>query len=181
MDFNYQRWAKRLNFSTDRKRKTDLRNFPIEKVRLQPVMLLLPIGAAAYLPFGWVLQQRVSLAVPLVLEFIIAFCFIACNNTMSSLLVDLFPEAPSTAMAASNLVRCLGAGASAAAISPMLNGMGWGWCFTFLALLSLLNILLLWLEWLWGMGWREGRQLKAERKRSGEKGKGISGIDTGSS
>ncbi|KAF4626764.1 hypothetical protein G7Y89_g11392 [Cudoniella acicularis] len=162
----------------------DLRNFPIQRVRLQPVMLLLSIGVAAYLPFDWVLQQRVSLAVPLALEFITAFCFVACSNIMSSLAVDLFPESPAIAMAACNLVRCLVAGASAAAVSPMLSGMGWGWCFTFLGLLALLNLLLLWPEWLWGMEWREERRLKTtstselkERRASAPPWSWVGGVD----
>ena len=71
-------------------------------------------------------------------------------------------------MAACNLVRCWVAGAAAAAISPMLKGMGWGWCFTFLGLFALLNLLLLWPEWLWGMEWREKRRLKTERRKLGK-------------
>lgn len=68
----------------EKKRKTDLRNFSIERARLETVILLFPIGVAAYLPFGWVLQKRVSLVVPLVLEFITGFCFVACRNTLFS-------------------------------------------------------------------------------------------------
>jgi MFS family permease len=165
MDYNYQRWAKKLNIPLDRKRRTDLRNFPIEKVRLQPVFLLVPIGAAAYIPIGWVLQHRVNLAVPLILEFISGFCFVASSNTLSSLLVDLFPENPAAATAACNLVRCWLGGAASAAISPMLHGMGWGWCFTFLGLLFLFGLALLWCEMRWGMDWREERRLRIEKRK----------------
>jgi MFS family permease len=164
MDFNYRRWAKRLNMPLDKKRHMDLRNFPIEKARLQPVFLLIPIGVAAYIPMGWVLQQRVSLVVPLILEFISGFCFVACSNTLSSLLVDLFPESPAVATAACNLLRCCLAGGATAAISPMLNSMGWGWCFTFLGLIVLLGLLLLWCDMRWGMEWREERRLRNEKK-----------------
>ncbi|KAI9824847.1 MAG: hypothetical protein M1819_000799 [Sarea resinae] len=72
MDWNYRRWAKKLNLPLDKKRSTDLRNFPIEKVRLQPVLVFAPLVSATYIPFGWVLQKRVNLAVPLIQEFIMA-------------------------------------------------------------------------------------------------------------
>ncbi|KAE9991211.1 hypothetical protein EG327_000266 [Venturia inaequalis] len=103
MDWNYRRWAKKLNFALEKKRGTDLRHFPIEKVRLQPLFIIVPIGVASYIPFGWILQYRVHLAVPLALQFVTGFCMVAMNNTLSSLLVDLFPEKPATASAAANL------------------------------------------------------------------------------
>jgi MFS family permease len=165
MDWNYRRWAKKLNFTLEKKRTTDLRNFPIEKARIQPLLILLPIGVAVYVPMGWVMQQRAHLAVPLVLEFIGGFCMMAMNNTLSSLLVDLFPDNSATAAAASNLVRCWFSGAMSAAISYMLSGMGWGWCFTFLGLLMLLGLPLLIVEMAWGMSWREERRVREDRRR----------------
>ena len=168
MDWNYHRWAKKLNLPLEKKRSTDLRNFPIEKVRLQPVFVFAPLLAATYIPFGWVLQKRVNLAVPLILEFIMAYCQVSCSNSLSSLLVDLFPEKPSTVMAASSLVRCWVAGVGTAVIAYMLDGMGWGWCYTFLGIIFALATPLLWLEYKWGMSWREERRQKEERKKAQE-------------
>jgi predicted MFS family arabinose efflux permease len=165
MDWNYRRWAKKLNRPLDKKRSTDLRDFPIEKVRLQPVFIFAPLVAATYIPFGWVVQKRVNIAVPLILEFILAYCQVSCSNNLSSLLVDLFPEKPSTVTAASNLVRCSVAGAGTAIIAYMLKGMGWGWCTTFMGMIFLLATSLLWLEYTWGMGWREERIQREEKKR----------------
>jgi MFS family permease len=168
MDWNYRRWAKKLNFPLEKKRTSDLRNFPIEQVRLQPVFLFVPLVAAAYMPFGWALQKRANLAVPLVLEFIIAYCQVSCSNALSSLLVDMFPEKPSTVTAASNLVRCWVAAAGTAVIAYMLDAMGWGWCYTFLGLVYLLATSLLLIEYKRGMGWREERRLKEEAKKAQE-------------
>ncbi|OCK75276.1 putative MFS transporter [Lepidopterella palustris CBS 459.81] len=168
MDWNYRRWAKKLNLPFEKKRSTDLRDFPIEKVRLQPVLIFAPLVAATYIPFGWVLQKRVNLAVPLTLEFIMAYCQVSCSNSLSSLLIDLFPEKPSTVTAASSLVRCWVAGAGTAVIAYMLDEMGWGWCYTFLGLVFLLATSLLWVEYKWGMGWREGRRQREERKMAQE-------------
>jgi predicted MFS family arabinose efflux permease len=172
MDWNYRRWAKKLNLPLEKKRSMDLRNFPIEKARLETLFFLVPIGVATYIPFGWVLQKRVHLAVPLVLEFVTGFCMVAMSNTLSSLLVDLFPENPATASAASNSVRCWSAGAMTAAISYMLSGMGWGWCFTFLGLLLLIGLPLVWIEMTWGMGWREERRVREEQKRASHDARG---------
>jgi len=48
----------------------------------------------------------------------------------------------------------------------MLSGMGWGWCFTFLGLIMLgLGLPLIWCEMTWGMGWREERRVREERKK----------------
>ncbi|RDW74906.1 MFS general substrate transporter-1 [Coleophoma cylindrospora] len=170
MDWNYRRWAKKLKLPLEKKRSTDLRDFPIEKVRLQPVLLLAPLVAAVYIPFGWVLQKRANLAVPLILEFIIGYCQVSCSNCLSSLLVDLFPDKPSTVSAASNLVRCWLAAVGTAVIADMLNGMGWGWCYTCLGLIYVLGTSLLWIEYKWGMGWREERRQREERKRQQKEG-----------
>ncbi|KAF2704754.1 MFS general substrate transporter [Pleomassaria siparia CBS 279.74] len=168
MDWNYRRWAKKLNVPVERKRGSDLRHFPIERVRLQPVLIFAPLIVATYIPFGWVMQKRVNLVVPLILEFITAYCQVSCSNSLSSLLVDLFPEKPSTVSAASNLVRCLVAGAGTAVIAYMLTSMGWGWCYTLLGLVYLLGQSLLWIEYNKGMGWRTERREREEARMEQE-------------
>jgi MFS family permease len=171
MDFNYRRWAKKLNVSLDKKRNMDLRNFPIEMVRMQPVFLLSPIGVAAYISMGWVLQHKVGLAAPLILEFICAFCLMAVQNTLSSLIVDLFPDRPAAATAAANLLRCWLGAAASAVINPMLNGMGYGWCFTLLGLLSMIGLLGLGIDVRYGMGWREERRVRIDKEKEREERK----------
>lgn len=168
MDWNYRRWAKKFGLPLEKKRTTDLRDFPIEKVRLQPVLFFVPLFTIPYIAFGWVLQERVHLAVPLVLEFIIAYTQVSCSNSLSSLLVDLFPEKPSTVTAASNLVRCWVAGAGTAVIALMLDAMGWGWCYTFLGLVYILATSLLCIEYRRGTGWREERRQREDRKKTRE-------------
>lgn len=54
-------------------------NFPIEFVRLRLLPLYLIAFICCVVPYGWVLQQRVSLAVPLILQIIserIFSCFL---------------------------------------------------------------------------------------------------------
>ncbi|KAJ5169428.1 uncharacterized protein N7500_002211 [Penicillium coprophilum] len=165
IDYNYERTAQNLGFPVDRKKGDDLRSFPIERARLQTVFPVMAIGVAAFIPYGWILQQRVHLAAPLVLQFIIGFCFVASLNCLNTLLVDLFPDKPATAASACNLVRCCIGAVGAAVISQMLGGMGWGWCFVFLGLVMAVGMGLLWVENACGMGWREKRFLKIERKK----------------
>lgn len=168
LDLNYRRTARRLGFPIDRKRGDDLRNFPIERARLMPVLPLITLGILAYIPYGWVLEQHTSLAVPLVLQFIMGFCLTASNNTLNTLLVDLFPDRPATASAACNLVRCWLGAVGAAVIDHMLSGMGWGWCFTFWGLVMGAAMPLLWVEMVWGMNWRGKRLERLERKKKEE-------------
>jgi len=52
---------------------------------------------------------------------------------MGVMLVDLYPLSPATATAANNLVRCWMGAAGTAVILYMIEGMGLGWCFTFIA------------------------------------------------
>ncbi|KAJ5606015.1 hypothetical protein N7510_008796 [Penicillium lagena] len=166
VDYNYRRVARKLNFAVDRKKGDDLRAFPIERTRLQTVFPLMALGIAAFLPYGWVLEQRAPLAALLVLQFIIGLCFISALNTLNTLLVDLFSDRASTAAAACNLVRCWLGAVGAAVIDQMLVGMGWGWCFGFLGLLMAAALVLLWLENARGMQWREERLVRIETKKN---------------
>ena len=70
IDYNYKRIPQRLGLPVDRKKGDNLRRFPIERARLQTVFPVMAVGIAAFIPYGWVLQQRVNLAAPLVLQFI---------------------------------------------------------------------------------------------------------------
>ncbi|KAJ5138823.1 uncharacterized protein N7515_003671 [Penicillium bovifimosum] len=166
IDYNYKRTAQKLGLPVNREKDDDLRRFPIEQTRLQTIYPVMALGIAAFIPYGWVLQQRVHLAAPMVLQFIIGFCFVASLGCLNTLLTDLFPDRAATAAAACNLVRCCLGAVGAAVISQMLSGMGWGWCFFFLGLVMAVGLGLLWVEQVYGMGWREKRFLRNERKNA---------------
>lgn len=133
VDFNYCRIAKKMGFKVDLKRNDDLRHFPIEKALIQVFVPFLYLGIASILCWGWVLEQNPPLAAPMVLTFIVGFTMTGSFNVLNTLLVDLYPRSPATATAADNLCRCLMGAAGTAVIIPMINGMGLGWCFTFVA------------------------------------------------
>ncbi|EAW10544.1 putative MFS transporter [Aspergillus clavatus NRRL 1] len=163
LDFNYRRTARKLGLSVDKKKGDDLRGFPIEQTRLQTFFPIMAVGVAAFIPYGWVLQQRTPLVAPLILQFIIGFSFIASLNTLNTLMVDLFPDRAATASAASNLVRCWLGAVGAAVVDHMLSAMGWGWCFAFWGLLMLAGFALLLLEYRHGMKWRLARLTKLDQ------------------
>ena len=171
LDYNYKRVAKKAGFKVDIKRGDDMRHFPIEKARLQVVWPVLYFGIAATLCYGWVLEKNAPLAAPLVLHFIIGVSFTGSFNVMSTVLVDLYPMSPSTATAANNLVRCFMGAAGTAVIIQMINGMGRGWCFTFIAAVVFLTSPLLWVETKWGPKWREARRVRVEKQKEEVEGR----------
>ena len=164
LDRNFRRWARMLNIEIKKGRQMDLRDFPIEKVRLQIALPMLYVSCAILLIYGWILEINGPLAAPLVLLFFFSLTVTVSFNVISTLLIDFYPRAPATATAANNLVRCLlGAGATGV-ITPMIDAMGRGWCFTFLSLFLVATSPMLWVIYFKGMGWRETRRLKDERR-----------------
>lgn len=166
LDWNFRRVARQYGIAVDKKRATELKDFPLEQARITVALPLVLVGAAAMLVYGWVLQAETSLAVPLVLQFIIGICLTGSFNVMSVMLVDNYPSSPSTATAANNFVRCLMGAAGTAIIIEMINGMGRGWCFTFIGLVVLAASPILWVLMRWGPGWREERRVRNESRKA---------------
>ncbi|KAG7133525.1 MFS transporter R5 like protein [Verticillium longisporum] len=160
LDWNYRRTARRVGFAIDRKRGDDLTHFPIERARLQPVFPTLAAGLAVLAVYGWVLHLETSVAVPLVLQFLIGLTITGSFGVMNTLIVDLNPKAPATATAANNLVRCLMGAAGTASIEYMIMGMGRGWSFTFLALLCAVLSPALWVIVRYGPEWRREKEAR---------------------
>jgi MFS family permease len=169
LDRNYKKIANEIGFTIDRKRGDSLRNFPIERARLEIIWPLLTVGLSCYLCYGWVLEKNANLAAPLVLHFLMGLCINGAFNILSTLVVDLYPQSPSTATAANNLVRCFTGAGGTGIISIMIKHMGRGWCFTFIALVCIATSPMLWVELKYGPKWREERMVRmdkqAEQKR----------------
>lgn len=79
-----------------------------------------------------------------------------CKMT-GTLLTDLNMQRSATASAAMSIVRCLGAGAAVAAVQPLADSIGLGWCFAIYAILLLIELPLAWLIQKNGMKWRSER------------------------
>ncbi|KAK6078604.1 Quinidine resistance protein 2-like protein 3 [Seiridium cupressi] len=175
LDWNYRRTAKKLGFKIDKKRGDNLKDFPIERVRIQVIVPMIFMGSLFYIGYAWALQAETHVAVPLVLTFFIGLFITGSFQVINTLIVDLYPEAPATATAANNLVRCLFGAVATAVIEDMISGIGRGWSFTLIALLFMIPSPILWVIQKHGPTWREQRRLKSlarnEKKEAMEKEK----------
>ncbi|KAL9105962.1 MAG: hypothetical protein Q9227_008955 [Pyrenula ochraceoflavens] len=163
IDARYRVHAKRLGMPLRPNRNVDLSNFPIERARLEVAIPNVALGSACFIGFGWMVQAKVNLAGPLIFLFVIGFCVSASINTVSVLLVDLYPGKAGTATAANNLVRCwLGAGATSG-LEPLIRKIGIGWTTTFFGLLCIVFSPLLWYVMRQGPRWRREAREKKER------------------
>ncbi|KAF3767086.1 hypothetical protein M406DRAFT_89657 [Cryphonectria parasitica EP155] len=173
LDWNYRRVARSIGFTVDKKRGDDLSSFPIEKARIVPLYFFVAVGLVAMILYGWVLELRPSVAAPLCLQFCIGLCVTGSFGILNTLIVDLSPEAPATAVAANNFVRCEMGAAATAVIELMIAAMGTGWCYTFFALLPLVFAPILWAETRYGIQWRaEKRARRAQKKAERERKRG---------
>ncbi|CAF9935788.1 hypothetical protein IMSHALPRED_010351 [Imshaugia aleurites] len=169
LDWNYSRTCRRLGLSVNKRKGADLANFPIEMARLDWVWSQLYIGCGALVAYGWTLRPEAHLAAPLVLTFLIGVFMTTTYNSLNILLVDLYPDSPSTASAASNFTRCLMGAAGSAVIEPMISRMGSGWAFTLVGLIVVVASPMLYVVRRWGPVWREERRIKmANRKEEKE-------------
>ena len=165
LDWNFRRWARLTGLEIKKGRQSNLRDFPVEKARLQVALPCFYASIATLILYGWILQINGPLGSILVILFFMAYFMTASITIASTLLIDFYPTRPATATAANNLCRCLlGAGATAV-IEPMLQAMGRGWCFTFISLVLLATSPILYSVYAKGMEWREERRIKEERSR----------------
>lgn len=163
IDSRYKKYAKQLNMPLVFNRQVDLSDFPIERARIEVALPTLCFGAACMIGFGWMLQYKINLAGPLILIFCMGFSISAAMNTISVLLVDVFPGKPGAATAALNITRCwLGAGATSGVV-PMINKIGMGWTSTFFGLLVVIFSPVLWYVMINGPKWRKARKVRNER------------------
>ncbi|PVI01598.1 MFS general substrate transporter [Periconia macrospinosa] len=165
VDWNFRRHAALNNLTITQGKQQDLRNFPIEKVRLQIVAPGHVIGTCGLIMFGWCINYRVHLAAAEVALFVIGFGVSTAFNITNTLLLDLHKHQPATATAAVNFVRCLLSAGGSVAIIPMCNTMTPGWAFTFIALVYVVLIGAVFWVMKCGMGWRQA----VERKKSEER------------
>lgn len=134
--------------------------FPIEKARLQILPYITLVYAACVVGYGWALQSRVTIAVPLILQFMIGLLVVVILNPIQTLLVDLVPNQGSSITACNVIVRCFVGAGIVSVINPILVALGDGWTYTVLGGLCMLTSPLLYVGIQWGPVWRERRRQK---------------------
>lgn len=143
----------------------DLTNFPIERARLRSIIPFLVLSCLSTLGFGWSLQRKTHIAVPLLMQFLSGSAQVGTFVICATLLTDVNPGLSSTVQAAYSIIRCGFAAAGVAALSPLVDQVGAGWCFTVMAGLSALCAPLLAVLWVWGWGWR--REASEKKNKGG--------------
>lgn len=145
----------------------DVKNFPIERARSRFCLPLSLASLAFTIGYGWSIHAKLHPAVPLIIQCCMGFLCTWLCNVFNALLVDIFPEAPSTAATAGNLVRCGLSAAAVAVLDPLTQATSRGWFFTImgiasggvgLAAITTLNH--------YGMNWRQRRQIQRDAAAS---------------
>lgn len=171
MDYNYKIIAKKIGWKVDKVAGDDLLQFPIERARVRGSYSLLILSTAVLLGYGWSVTKHAHIAIVLVLQFMQGFTGAFFYNIYNALLVDVFPESPSTAAAAAAIVRCAMAAAGVAILQPLLDALGRGWYFTSLGIWSggcgALAVLVIQKK---GMSWRTRRIKRKNAENSADSG-----------
>jgi MFS family permease len=114
--------------------------------------VLIPISLII---FGWCAEYRLMWVTPLVGTFLFGIGAMLVFGNVATYLVDALPGRGSSGVALNNLARMTFAGIGTFITAPWLDGMGYGWMFTMLAIGSILcfsSILVI--KWK-GPVWRE--------------------------
>lgn len=155
LDRNFRKTAKEVGVPVTHNKADNLSTFPIEKARLRTIVPLISLSACLMIAYGWQLQAGVVMAGPLVTQFFIGLTIQTMFTALSTLLVDVNQECPSTAQAACNLVRCEMAAGYLAALDALLRAIGPGWTFLLLAAIVLFSAIMLLALQGKGMHWRQ--------------------------
>lgn len=119
-DRNNEITAKQIEHQIDRD-CGDINQFPIEKASTRGSWNLLGVLSLVLIGYGCALDQRSHVSVPLILQFvqgILGTCIYTITNT---LLVDVFPENPSTAAAAASIISCAMAALGVTIVQPLVS------------------------------------------------------------
>jgi len=117
---------------------------------------------ATVLVFGWTIQYRIHISVPIICSFFIGWAVTCIYSIVNTYLVDVFTHSGASATAALNLARCLFGAGGTAAILPLANAISIGWAFTLFTALMLVCLGLLWVQMQFGGRWRRKREERRE-------------------
>ncbi|KAK3497201.1 MFS general substrate transporter [Neurospora hispaniola] len=160
-----------LSSSVEINRKK-LADFPISRARLRSSLYFVIPFIICVAGYGFAITssrlgtEKKAMALPLVLQFFIAFTQMGLFNLNSTLMVDLYPGASASASAVNNLVRCLIGAVGVALVQFIIDAIGAGLTFLLLAIVTAAFTPLLWLEWRFGERWRRERVERLEREKA---------------
>ena len=137
-------------------------DFPIEIARMRNTWWIIVLFVITMGFYG--ASLRTHMAVPIILQYFIAFCATGIFTINSALMIDMYPGASASAMAVNNLIRCLIGAAGVAVVQPMIDGLTPVWTFVLLAGITIVSYPLVWIETRYGMSWRLARNERQNMK-----------------
>lgn len=125
---------------------------PEHRFSLQLVGLL--ISMAGILGYGWLVDKHVHVASVFVFTFLGGFGMTWVFVTTTTYLTECSTKQPATNVAIGNFFRNAAAAISSVIIDQLIKKMGFGWCFTGLALIDLIGIGFVVILMVYGPKWR---------------------------
>ncbi|KAK0668211.1 major facilitator superfamily domain-containing protein [Cercophora samala] len=149
-----------------------LSELPLSRARLRSSWYFVVLFVLAVAGYGFslstpLLASTPGMALPLVLQFVIAFSATAIFTQNSALMVDLYPGASASATAVNNLVRCSLGAVGVAGVQFIIDRIGVKVTFLIFAVAIIALTPLMWLQWKYGETWRAQRMARLAR-REGE-------------
>ncbi|KAF7303670.1 MFS domain-containing protein [Mycena indigotica] len=166
LDWDYQRVKRGIIAAAEARGESRLNvegaSFPIEKARIRLMPFLVALYVAMCAAYGWCIQEKVSIAGPVILLIGVGFLSMAVMNATQTLILDLVPDQGSSVTACNNLIRCALSAAMVAVIQLIIDAIDVGWTYVLLAGLCIAASPLMWVVMIIGPRWRERRRKKAQ-------------------
>ncbi|KAI0376792.1 MFS general substrate transporter [Hypomontagnella monticulosa] len=139
-------------------------SFPLEQARLRLIPLFSLVQCLSILLFGWTIQypNRVHIAVPIVSTFITGWTAVSTQSIVMTYLVDIFSDKSAAASASLNLARCLFAAGGTSFVMPLVNSIGVGLAFTICAIVQVVALFGVAVQWRFAAKWRRAEKEKRE-------------------
>jgi MFS family permease len=137
-------------------------DFPLENARLRAVWLWTGLQCASVLVFGWTVRYNVHITVPIISTFVLGWAATSVISTVTTFMVDVFPNQSASATAALNMVRCLVAAGATAGVLPVVGAIEVGWTFTLVFGVELASLLLVVMQLRYGARKRKMREALQE-------------------
>lgn len=129
----------------EKQEPVDMAKFSIIAARTELLPIYSGILVSSILVFGWTIKYRVHYVVPIIMTFFTSYSAVSFITGVTALLVDLIPEESASANACVNLCRCVLCAIGLAVVDKMINGIGAGWTFTIVGLISLVSMVFIYL------------------------------------
>ncbi|EXX54125.1 uncharacterized protein OCT59_007162 [Rhizophagus irregularis] len=125
------------------------------EMRLHSVWIGCFFISVSYICYGWFLEARLHIALPIIAMFTGAFSFVTVFNSISTYLVDAFPGRSASAIAINNLTRSLAATLFTFISVPFEEAVGIGSIYTIMICVSFIGVVCLFVVSYKGKYWRE--------------------------